>query len=441
MKILHVSPTYAPVLGGAELHMKALSEGLVSRGHDVTVLTANVRNTTDLFRGIHGGLTEAEVINGVRVVRFDPYRHTLGEWLKRWLQLPGGWRSLRIVFGEDGAERLSILPQLLTQPWPLQLIQIIPYLLRTRADVVMAMNWYWPPAHHTYLAKQLKNVVFVGIPLFHTGETWCEQPIYRKMLASSSAIVANTAHEEQFARAHGAHRVEVGGVGVYPDGFAFRNGAVIRARYGIGNAPVVGFVGRQEVNKGVVQLVHAMKIVWRWNAEVRLIIAGHQSTEHQGLAIQSAIEQLTGSEQCRLVRINQFEEAEKPSLYDAFDVLALPSTGESFGITYLEAWLCQKPVIGARIGSTQCVIDDGIDGLLVDPKSPEDLAEKIVTMLYDRDKREKMGMAGYSKTLAHYTWDKVVDRVETLYRDLHAVKSLTSTRSASHGHSSRGSQV
>lgn len=261
------------------------------------------------------------------------------------------------------------------------------------------------------------------------------------MLASSSAIVANTGHEEQFARAHGARRVEVGGVGVYPDEFAFRDGAAIRARYGIGSAPVVGFVGRQEENKGVVQLVHAMKIVWRWNPEVRLIIAGHQSTEHQGLSVQSAIEQLTGSEQCRLVRISRFEEAEKPSLYDAFDVLALPSTGESFGITYLEAWLCQKPVIGARIGATQCVINDGVDGLLVDPKSPEDLAEKIITMLSDREKREKMGMAGYSKTLTHYTWDKVVDRVETLYRDLHAVKGLTNARSAIHGSASRGSQV
>ena len=107
MKIIHISPTYAPVLGGAELHLKELSEGLVSRGHDVTVLTANARNSTDLFRGIHGGLTEAEVINGVQVVRFDPNGQTLGAWLKRWPKIPGGWRSLRMVFGEDGREMLA----------------------------------------------------------------------------------------------------------------------------------------------------------------------------------------------------------------------------------------------------------------------------------------------------------------------------------------------
>ncbi|MBK8277173.1 MAG: glycosyltransferase family 4 protein [Nitrospira sp.] len=415
MKILHVSPTYAPVLGGAELHVKELSEGLVSRGHDVTVLTANARNSTDLFRGIHGRLPEAEVINGVQVIRFDPNGQALGAWLKGWAQLPGGWRSLRMVFGEDGMEILAAQPQL---------IQIIPYLLRSRADVVMAMNWHWSPAYYAYLAKQLRDFAFVGIPLFHTAEAWCQRPIYRKMLASSSAIVANTAHEGEFAREHGARRVEVGGVGVYPDGFASRNGAAIRARYGIGSVPVVGFVGRQDVNKGVVQLVHAMKIVWRWNTEVRLIIAGHQSSEHQGLAVHSAIEQLTGAEQSKLVRISQFADAEKPSLYDAFDIFVLPSVGESFGLAYLEAWLCQKPVIGARIGSTECVINDGVDGLLVDPKSPEDLAEKIIALLSDRDKREKMGMAGYSKTIACHTWGKVVDRLETLYWDLCPTKGV-----------------
>lgn len=58
--------------------MKALSEGLAARGHDVTVLTANAGNSMDLFRGIHGGLTKAEVINGVNVVRFNPKRTNSG---------------------------------------------------------------------------------------------------------------------------------------------------------------------------------------------------------------------------------------------------------------------------------------------------------------------------------------------------------------------------
>lgn len=432
LKIIHVSPTYAPVMGGAEQHMKALSEGLVSRGHDVTVLTANVRNTSDLFRGVYGALAETEVINGVQVVRFHPSGGMVGAGVRRWLDFPGGWRSLKAVFGEGGMEMWG------TQP---QMLGLVPYLLFHHADIVMAMNWHWAPAYYTHLVQQFRRFVIVGVPQFHTEEQWCQRPIYREMLASSSAIVANTAYEEQFARTRGAHRVEIGGVGVYPESFAFRNGAAIKARYGIGNEPVVGFVGRQEVNKGVVQLIRAMKIVWRWNPDVRLIIAGHHSAEHQGSAAQSVLEELTDRERQRLVRINKFEETDKPSLYDALDVFVLPSIGESFGLAYLEAWLCKKPVIGARIGATQCVIDDGVDGFLADPKSVEDLAGKIIALLSDREKREKMGMAGYSKTLARYTWDKVIDRVETLYRDLHAAKDSTDARSVVYRDASRGSQV
>src|SRR6185369_16077683 len=122
MKIVHVSPTYVPVLGGAELHVKELSEGLASRGHDVTVLTVNARNSWDLFRGVHGELSESEVINGVKVVRFDPNGKTLGSWMRQWLQFPGGWRSLKFVFGQDGLEMLA------SQPQP---VHLIPYLVRS----------------------------------------------------------------------------------------------------------------------------------------------------------------------------------------------------------------------------------------------------------------------------------------------------------------------
>ena len=432
MKIVHVSPTYAPVLGGAELHMKELSEGLAARGHDVTVLTANVRNLWDMIYGVHGKLPETEIINGVRVIRFDPKGNTPGSWLQRFMQLPGGWRGLKIAFGQDGLEMLAAQPLTL---------QLIPYLVCCQPDIVMAMNWFWSPAYHTYLAKRLKRFVFVGIPLFHTVESWCQRKVYGRMLASCSAVVANTEHEAKFMWAHGARRVEVAGVGVHAAPFACRKGAEIRGRYSIGDRPVVGFVGRQQANKGVIQLVEAMRTVWEWNPDVRLVVAGHRSDEYQDMKVESAIERLSPSERQRFIRIDQFEDKDKASLYDAFDVFVLPSTGESFGLAYLEAWLCQKPVIGARIGSTQCVIEENVDGLLVDPMDPKDIASKIIELLSDSAKRESMGMKGYSKTLARYTWDKVVDRVETLYRDLHAAKSATNARSAIYGDASRGSQV
>jgi glycosyltransferase involved in cell wall biosynthesis len=102
----------------------------------------------------------------------------------------------------------------------------------------------------------------------------------------------------------------------------------------------------------------------------------------------------------------------------------LPSREESLGIAYLEAWMCGKPMIGGRIGSTQCVIDEGVDGLLANPDDAEDIALTIINLLSDRDMRERMARNGRAKTLIHYTWDMVTDKVEALYRDLIAAREM-----------------
>jgi glycosyltransferase involved in cell wall biosynthesis len=241
------------------------------------------------------------------------------------------------------------------------------------------------------------------------------------MLAACDAVIVNTSHEGDFVREHTVARIEVAGVGVDAKSFERRSGNEIRARYRLGSYPVVGFVGRQTPGKGAPKLLQSMRTVWKWNDEVRLVLAGPQSpTEKDREAMTAA---LTQFEKERIIRVDDFPEADKASIFESFDVFVLPSKAESFGIAYLEAWLCRKPVIGARVGSTQCVIDEGTNGLLVDPDDPLDIARAIIDLLSDADKREKMGNSGYAKTIAEFTWEKVTNKIERLYLDLLAVKS------------------
>src|SRR5690349_23815671 len=93
----------------------------------------------------------------------------------------------------------------------------------------------------------------------------------------------------------------------------------------------------------------------------------------------------------------------------------MPSVAESFGIAYLEAWMCRKPVIGGRVGSTACVIADTVDGMLVDPDNPAELAGSLDSLLRDPERRGRMGDSGRRKVLASFTWDRVVDGVERVY--------------------------
>jgi D-inositol-3-phosphate glycosyltransferase len=82
----------------------------------------------------------------------------------------------------------------------------------------------------------------------------------------------------------------------------------------------------------------------------------------------------------------------------------------------IEAWMCGKPVIGADIASTRCIIDPGIDGWLVRPFDADDLAAKILDLLSDPIKRQSFGAHGRAKVLARYTWDRVTDVWEEALR-------------------------
>ena len=80
--------------------------------------------------------------------------------------------------------------------------------------------------------------------------------------------------------------------------------------------------------------------------------------------------------------------------------------------------MCGKPVIGADIGPTRDVIHDGVDGVLVKPNDPAALAEHIIALLSDPVRREQMGQSGRNKTLTQFTWDRIIDKMEHVYREV-----------------------
>lgn len=407
MKILHVIPMYFPVLGGAELHLKEISEGLAARGHEVTVLTTNTLDSWDFGSAKSANLPEEESINRVKIVRLQPDGGALGKLIQLCWNMRGGYRGFNWLLSPSGAELFLRGPRT---------FGVIPYLLNSNADVVASMNWYWPLGYYCHLARRLKSYKLVGIPLFHTADDWCARDVYRQMLSSCDAIVTNTEYEADFSRRSNARNVYAVGVGIHPDDFEKRDGRAVRAAHHIGHHPVVGFVGRLMANKGIETVIAAMRQVWKTNGDVRLLIAGPEPPSSAREMLQ--LHELMTSQRSRVIRICDFTDADKASIFDALDVFVLPSVGESFGIAYLEAWMCGKPVIGADIGSTREVIHDGVDGVLVKPNDPTALAEKIIALLSDPLRREQMGQSGRKKTLARFTWDRIIDKMEHIYRDV-----------------------
>jgi phosphatidylinositol alpha-1,6-mannosyltransferase len=99
-------------------------------------------------------------------------------------------------------------------------------------------------------------------------------------------------------------------------------------------------------------------------------------------------------------RVDYWSE-ELPQYYNACDVFVMTSRGttrkgetESFGIAYLEAGACGKPVIGSRVGGVQEAIRDGVTGMLVDPTDVRDVANAAIRLLTDDRLAREMGQKG-----------------------------------------------
>ncbi len=280
-------------------------------------------------------------------------------------------------------------------------------LARLEADVVTSANWCFGAAYWVCRPRALRRAPRVAIPVLHIAREWANNPLFPRMLQNCDATIVCTDAERDFVQARGARAVSVAGAGVDPVPFENRDGACIRARHGIGDRSVVGFVGRQDSLKGVPTLIDAMRLVWRHSPDAFLLIAGQ--TAHREPIVSRMLAELSPDDRARVVLIDDFADADAPSIFDACDVLALPSVEESFGMVMIEAWMSGKPVIGADIAPTRCVVDDGVDGLIARPFDSADLAAKILDLMADPAKRASFGERGRAKVLERYTWDRVTD--------------------------------
>jgi glycosyltransferase involved in cell wall biosynthesis len=115
-------------------------------------------------------------------------------------------------------------------------------------------------------------------------------------------------------------------------------------------------------------------------------------------------------------------------------VAVLPSLREAQGISILEAMARCRPVVASAVGGIPEVITSGVDGLLVPPASPADLADAIVSLARSPELRERLGRAGRATVVERFSIDAQVRRTEEVY-DEELLRGGV-LRRASHGPSS-----
>jgi phosphatidylinositol alpha-1,6-mannosyltransferase len=116
--------------------------------------------------------------------------------------------------------------------------------------------------------------------------------------------------------------------------------------------------------------------------------------------------------------LENLSQEEVAACYANADVFALPSTGEGFGLVFLEAMAFAKPVVGVAAGGTPDLVQDGINGLLIPPDEPELLAESLHRLLQDGSLRKRLGEYGAAMVRREYQFNAFRTALEQLLFDV-----------------------
>lgn len=172
------------------------------------------------------------------------------------------------------------------------------------------------------------------------------------------------------------------------------------------DALVVGFLGRLERRKGLIDLATAWRTVALNLPHAHLVIAGSGPDEAEAKAI---------LEDAPRVHWLGFRR-DVPNLLKAFDITVVPSHWEGFGLVAAEALLAGSAVVAANASSLPEIITDGIHGRLVPPHDPPSLAEAIIRLAGDPEERSRMAAAGCARVLDEFSATAMVDRFEETLR-------------------------
>jgi glycosyltransferase involved in cell wall biosynthesis len=169
-------------------------------------------------------------------------------------------------------------------------------------------------------------------------------------------------------------------------------------------------VGRLTAQKGFDDLIRAYPEIRRAVPGSKLLVMGegYMRGELESLA---EAEQVKGS----TIFAGFVSDSDLVDAIKSSDVVVVPSRFEPFGIIALEAMAGGTPVVVSRVGGLAEIVEDGVDGLEIDPNSPSSLAKAAVRLLTDRELASRLTARAREKVKA-YNWEAAALRTLEVYK-------------------------
>jgi|TARA_B100001079_G_scaffold268891_1_gene280098 glycosyltransferase involved in cell wall biosynthesis len=383
MNIIQGCVRYPPAPGGAETVVRAYSEGLLSKGHKVEVITTDLYTETPFVKK-----KMPSEVGGVPVSRHS-------------------------AFSVSGEAHYVLAPGMVTS------------FLSKKADIIHTHSYGYFQNHAAWIKEKFHSTPWVITPHFHPSwsmwggakrrnlRDFYDSKIGKSTMESADLITCVSKHERDVLISEIGLKDE--NIKIIYNGIDWEDWKEIpdpmtfRRKHPHISEKFVLFAGRLATNKGLANLIDAMSL--SESPDIDLVLMGAD------MGLGEKLDKVAVSKNVTMHRLGHVDDDVYRSALSAAEILVLPSEYEAFGIVLLEAAAAATPVIGTRVGGIPEAMSDGKNGFLVDYNDQVMLANKISSLIEDEKLCQELGNHGrmFSK---QFSWSSLVDQLESEYLSL-----------------------
>jgi len=192
----------------------------------------------------------------------------------------------------------------------------------------------------------------------------------------------------------------------------------IRTKYGFAHESfLLFFQGFLFPHRRVEDVIDAVKILRNEGADVSFLIGGStEANPDYSYSLRARVRDLQLNDRIKFA--GWLDESETIDCYHASDAFVWPCVNQTWGLAAVEAMACGTPVIASTDTGVSEIITDYKNGLLVRPRSPKDIADKIRILLSDNLLRKSISMQGRDYVIKNFSWKKYASEMAEIFQSL-----------------------
>jgi glycosyltransferase involved in cell wall biosynthesis len=255
--------------------------------------------------------------------------------------------------------------------------------------------WFFSPEQRSGLRK-------INWPLFELLDKVAVDYIDRIMVLSHVS-------EEYVRKAYNRPSTIVR-TGVDVEIFHNASGEKLRRKYGLENSFVLLFVGISRYARRT-DVVRALYHLSKKYENVRLVLESARERE----MLTSLSEKLGVRD--KMLFLYSASDQELAEVYAACDVFVYPSSASPWGLVVTEAMAAGKPAIVSKQVGTSEIIQNGVNGIVIDRAKPEEIAKQVGMLIENQALRKKLGENAYEFVRNNLSWERYAKNVENVFRE------------------------